>query len=108
MRRILVDHARGREALKRGGGATRLALEPEGADAMVDPVAAEVLAVDQALGRLAARDPDQARMVELRFFGGLSVEETAHVMERSARTIKREWRIAKAWLYRELLRQRIE
>jgi DNA-directed RNA polymerase specialized sigma24 family protein len=60
------------------------------------------------LGRLAARDPDQARMVELRFFGGLSVEETAHVMERSARTIKREWRIAKAWLYRELLRQRIE
>ena len=108
MRRILVDHARGRKALKRGGGVTRLALEPDGADAMVDPVAAEVLAVDQALGRLAARDPDQARIVELRFFGGLSVEETAHVMERSARTIKREWRIAKAWLYRELLRQRIE
>jgi RNA polymerase sigma factor (TIGR02999 family) len=105
MRRILVDHARGREALKRGGGVTKLPLEPEGPDAMVDPVAAEVLAVDQALGRLAARDPDQARIVELRFFGGLSVEETAHVMERSARTIKREWRIAKAWLYRELLRQ---
>lgn len=104
MRRILVDHARGREALKRGGGVTKLALKSEDAGAMVDPVAAEVLAVDQALGRLAAHDPDQARIVELRFFGGLSVEETAHVMERSARTIKREWRIAKAWLYRELLR----
>ena len=104
MRRILVDHARGRAALKRGGGVTKLALESEDAGAKVDPVAAEVLAVDQALGRLAARDPDQARIVELRFFGGLSVEETAHVMERSARTIKREWRIAKAGLYRELLR----
>ena len=68
----------------------------------VDPVAAEVLAVDEALKRLAEHDPDQARVVELRFFGGLSVEETAHVMERSARTVKREWRMAKAWLFREL------
>jgi len=102
MRRILVDHARSRQALKRGGAITKVALEAQAVDASTDPVAAEVLAVDQALERLAARDPDQARIVELRFFGGLSVEETAHVMQRSARTIKREWRLAKAWLFREL------
>ena len=102
MRRILVDHARSRGALKRGGAITRVALDLQAVDASTDPVAAEVLAVDQALERLAERDPDQARIVELRFFGGLSVEETAHVMQRSARTVKREWRIAKAWLFREL------
>ena len=72
----------------------------ERADVSVDPIAAEVLAVDEALARLAARDPDQARVVEVRFFGGLSVEETAHVMDRSARTVKRDWRMAKAWLFR--------
>lgn len=77
-------------------------LEAQAADASADPIAAELLALDQALERLAARDPDHARIVELRFFGGLSVEETAHVMQRSARTVKREWRLAKAWLFREL------
>jgi RNA polymerase sigma factor (TIGR02999 family) len=102
MRRILVDHARGREALKRGGGVTKLPLEPEGPDAMVDPVAAEVLAVDQALGRLAARDPDQARMVELRFFGGMTIEQTAEVLGLSPATIKREWAVAKGWLHSAL------
>jgi RNA polymerase sigma factor (TIGR02999 family) len=102
MRRILVDHARSRQAAKRGGVITRVALQDEAVDAPADPIAAEVLAVDQALERLVARDPDQARIVELRFFGGLTVEETAHVMERSPRTIKREWRLAKAWLFREL------
>jgi RNA polymerase sigma factor (TIGR02999 family) len=102
MRRILVDYARSRAALKRGAGITTLTLAADGADGSVDPVAAEVVAVHQALERLAVRDPDQARIVELRFFGGLSVEETAHVLERSPRTIKREWRIAKAWLFREL------
>ena len=102
MRRILVDHARSRETLKRGGAVTTVTLEADGADVSVDPVAAEVLAVDEALRRLAAQDPDQARVVELRFFGGLSVEETAHVMDRSARTVKRDWRMAKAWLFREL------
>jgi RNA polymerase sigma factor (TIGR02999 family) len=102
MRRILVDHARSRDTLKRGGAVTKLTLGTDAADVPVNPVAAEVLAVDEALARLAARDPDQARIVELRFFGGLSVEETAHVMDRSARTIKREWRMAKAWLFREL------
>jgi RNA polymerase sigma factor (TIGR02999 family) len=102
MRRILVDHARSRDTLKRGGAVAKLTLEIDAADVQVNPLAAEVLAVDEALARLAARDPDQARIVELRFFAGLSVEETAHVMDRSARTIKREWRMAKAWLFREL------
>lgn len=103
MRRILVDHARSRQALKRGGAITKVALQGvQAVDASADPIAAEVLAVDQALERLAARDPDQARIVELRFFGGLTVEETAHVMQRSPRTVKREWRLAKAWLFREL------
>jgi len=102
MRRILVDHARSRQAVKRGGAITRVALQDEAVDASNDPIAAEVLAVDQALERLAARDADQARIVELRFFGGLTVEETAHVMQRSPRTVKREWRLAKAWLFREL------
>ena len=102
MRRILVDHARRRHALKRGGPITKVALDVRAIDVSGDPVAAEVLAVDQALERLAEQDPDQARIVELRFFGGLTVEETAKVMERSARTVKREWRLAKAWLFREL------
>jgi len=61
-----------------------------------------VLAIDEALGRLAALDPEQVRIIELRFFAGLTVEETAHVVGRSPRTVKREWRLAKAWLYREL------
>ena len=104
MRRILVDHARSRHALKRGGAITKVALDVRAVDVSADPIAAEVLAVDQALERLAEQDPDQARIVELRFFGGLSVEETAKVMERSARTVKREWRVAKAWLFRELQR----
>jgi RNA polymerase sigma factor (sigma-70 family) len=63
-----------------------------------------VLSVDQALDRLARLDADQARIVELRFFAGLTVEETAHLLNRSPRTIKREWRLARAWLYRELRR----
>ena len=102
MRRILVDHARSRHALKRGGPITKVALDVRVIAVSGDPVAAEVLAVDQALERLAEQDPDQARIVELRFFGGLTVEQTAKVMERSARTVKREWRLAKAWLFREL------
>ena len=67
-----------------------------------DAGAADVLAVDQALERLTILDPDQARIIELRFFAGLTVEETAHVLQRSPRTVKREWRLARAWLYREL------
>lgn len=107
MRRILVDHARERRAGKRGGSATRVSLEaalkeselPAGTQ---DQAIIDVLAIDEALERLSAIDPEQARIIELRFFAGLTVEETAHVLNRSPRTIKREWRLAKAWLYREL------
>jgi RNA polymerase sigma factor (TIGR02999 family) len=102
MRRILVDHARARLAVKRGGALPRVTLT-EAADfgPGVEP-AIEVLEIDRALARLAQLDPDQARIVELRFFAELTVEETAHVMGSSPRTIKREWRLAKAWLYRQL------
>jgi RNA polymerase sigma factor (TIGR02999 family) len=105
MRRILVDHARARLADKRGGTSISIPLdalvnEPGAAGAPVS----DVLAIDWALERLAAHDPEQARMVELRFFAGLSIEETAHVLDRSPATIKRSWRVAKAWLFREVTR----
>jgi RNA polymerase sigma factor (TIGR02999 family) len=103
MRRILVDHARARTADKRGGGAVSVSLASLAEDAGPEhsPIS-DVLAVDRALERLAARDPEHARIVELRFFAGLSIEETAHVLDRSPATIKRAWRLAKAWLFREL------
>ena len=101
MRRILVDYARARYAKKRGGFAVMVSLAAA-AEESPDPRVADVIAIDQALERLAARDPDQVRIIELRFFAGLSVEETAQVLARSPRTVKREWRLAKAWLYREL------
>jgi RNA polymerase sigma factor (TIGR02999 family) len=106
MRRILVDHARTQHAAKRGGSVTRVSLDELIEDGLTGPnvpgPTADVLAIDEALDRLASLDGDQARIVELRFFTGLSVEETAHVLKRSARTVKREWRLARAWLYREL------
>lgn len=103
MRRILVDHARAHLALKRGATTVSVSL----ASLVTDPVAehtpvTDVLAVDRALERLAARDAEHARIVELRFFAGLSIEETAHVLNRSPATVKRAWRLAKAWLFREL------
>jgi RNA polymerase sigma factor (TIGR02999 family) len=103
MRRILVDHARARHAAKRGGAAVRVSLS-DGDHPLraLDSHVSDVLAVDAALERLAVQDPEQARVVELRFFTGLSVEETAAVLGRSPSTIKREWQMAKAWLYREL------
>jgi RNA polymerase sigma factor (TIGR02999 family) len=109
MRRILVDHARAQQAEKRGGSITRVSLEEALEGSWTGPGgpdrgAADVLAIDEALERLAQMDGEQGRIVELRFFAGLSVEETAHVLKRSPRTIKREWRLAKAWLYRELRR----
>jgi RNA polymerase sigma factor (TIGR02999 family) len=102
MRRILVDHARARLAIKRGA-----TVSVSLASLVADPAAeqtpvSDVLAVDRALERLAARDAEHARIVELRFFAGLSIEETAHVLDRSPATIKRAWRLAKAWLFREL------
>ena len=109
MRRVIVDHARARQAEKRGGSAVHVALQEahEGGarppDAGAEAAhAADMLAIDAALDRLTAIDADQARIIELRFFAGMTIEETAHVLKRSPRTIKREWRLAKAWLYREL------
>jgi RNA polymerase sigma factor (TIGR02999 family) len=103
MRRILVDHARARLAAKRGGGTVSMSLTSLADEApAVDTALWDLLAVDAALERLAARDPEHARIVELRFFAGLSIEETAHVLNRSPATIKRAWRLAKAWLFREL------
>lgn len=103
MRSILVDHARSHAYAKRGGGARKIALE----DAMVvsEERAAEVVALDDALKELASFDPQQSRIVELRFFGGATIEETAEVLALSPATIKREWSTAKAWLYRELSKE---
>ena len=100
MRRILVDHARRRHAGKRGEGAPRLSLQ----NAPDIPAASEIhiLVLDEALDRLQKVDPGLARIVELRAFGGLTVEEAAHVLDVSPSTAKREWRTAKAWLSREL------
>jgi RNA polymerase sigma factor (TIGR02999 family) len=100
MRRILVDHARAHTRIKRGGGTHLLTLD-EGAVVSRER-AAEVIALHDALNELAALDPRQSRIVELRFFGGLSIEETTEVLGLSAATIKREWRTAKAWLYHVL------
>lgn len=102
MRRILVDHARSRQAAKRGGSAIRLPLE----DAMVvlPGQDLDIVALDEALLRLAEMDPQQSQIVELRFFSGLSVEEAAKVLDVSERTVKRDWNVAKAWLRRELSR----
>jgi len=101
MRRVLVDYARARQAHKRGGSATFVSLAAA-ADTPDESRVADVLAIDEALERLAAFDPEQVRIIELRFFAGLTVEETARLVGRSPRTVKREWRLAKAWLYREL------
>jgi RNA polymerase sigma factor (TIGR02999 family) len=103
MRRILVDNARRDLRPKHGAGERRVPLEPDIAaapSAGVDSV--DALALDAALTRLEALDPDQARLVELRFFGGLTIEETAEVLQVSPATIGREWALAKGWLYREL------
>jgi RNA polymerase sigma factor (TIGR02999 family) len=100
MRSILVDHARGLAYAKRGGGATKIALD----EAMIvsQERAAEVVALDETLSILTEIDPKQGRIVELRFFGGLTIEETAEVLDLSPATIKREWTTAKAWLYQQL------
>jgi RNA polymerase sigma factor (TIGR02999 family) len=102
MRRILVDHARFEGASKRGGSVSKVSLTTSVDVASDAAPALDVLAIDRALTRLAALDPEQARVVELRVFGGLSVAEAAHVLGRSERTIKREWRLAKAWLRLQL------
>lgn len=100
MRRVLVDHARARAAAKRGGKSPHLSLS-NAADLGTAP-AFDVLAIDRALTRLAELDPNHARIVEMKFFSGLSVEEIGRALGRSPRTIDREWRLAKAWLYGQL------
>ena len=96
MRRILIDHARRKRSEKRGGGAAPITLnEGKGAPSET-PV--DVLALDLALRELAEVDPRQARLVELKYFGGLSIEETAKVLEISTATVAREWKLARAWL----------
>ncbi len=100
MRRILVDYARARQCAKRGGGVARVRLE-EAAE-LAEEGAAEVVALDDALSSLAALDERKSRIVELRFFGGLSIEETAEVLKVSPGTVMREWTLAKAWLRREI------
>src|SRR5689334_960727 len=100
MRRILIDHARKAQYQKRGGGAVQVSLDE--AAAVAEARAAELLAVDEALGKLTAMDVRKGRLVELRFFGGLTEEETAEVMGISVPTVQREWRAAKAWLHRML------
>lgn len=99
MRRVLIDGARSRLRTKRGGG-QKISLD-EGL-LLTEARSAELLSVNDALDRLAKLDPRQARIVELRFFGGLSVEETAEVVGTSPKTVKRDWSIARAWLYQDL------
>ncbi len=101
MRRILVDHARACRTHKRG----RASWDAVSIDQALLPSperAPEILALDEALGRLSALDPRQSKIVELRFFAGMTEEEAGEVLGVSARTVKRDWRIAKAWLYKEL------
>ncbi|MFN0124899.1 MAG: sigma-70 family RNA polymerase sigma factor [Blastocatellia bacterium] len=103
MRRILTDHARNRHAEKRGSGETRLQLD-ENIDAS-DQRAWELIALDDALSALAAFDAQKSRIVELRYFGGLSIEETAEVLDIGTATVIRQWRLAKAWLFDEMKRK---
>jgi RNA polymerase sigma factor (TIGR02999 family) len=100
IRRILVDHARRRGSAKRGGETVHIALDETLLGTRARGV--EVLALDDALRSLAKSDPRKARVVELRFFGGLSIEETAGVLEISPETVQRDWRFARTWLFREL------
>lgn len=100
MRRVLVDEYRQQHSQKRGGDALRVSLVE--AEAKADERSADLVALDDALKALAQLDERKSRIIELRYFGGLTVEETAEVLQVSARTIKREWSLAQAWLFREL------
>lgn len=100
MRRILIDYARKQRYAKRGGGAPKISLEE--AAVMSQERAADLVSLDEALTTLASIDPQQSRVVELRFFGGLTIAETAEVLRLSVDMVKREWTTAKAWLSREM------
>jgi RNA polymerase sigma factor (TIGR02999 family) len=97
MRRILVDHARGKQYKKRGGGVVRVPLD--GVNVAALEPGRELVALDDALTELAKKDERKCRIIELRFFGGLTIEETAAVLELSPATVRRDWRLAKAWLF---------
>lgn len=105
MRRILVDHARAHNAAKRGGNSLTVTLDEHVAKAGERPL--DVLLLDDALKELAQMNPQQARIVEMRFFAGLSIEETAQVMGIAPATVKRHWAVARAWLYRELAHNQV-
>ncbi len=100
MRRVLLDYSRGYQAAKRGGNVEKVFLQEAAVASKTRP--ADIVALDEALTRLGKVDPQQAHLVELRFFGGLSIEETAGVLAVSPATVKRSWNVAKAWLAREL------
>lgn len=102
MRRILIDHARSHQAEKRGGEYAKISLDEM--PIAIEERSSELIAVDEALEALAKLDPVMSRIVELRYFGGLSIEETAAVMDTSVATVNRQWRMAKAWLYGQLNR----
>jgi RNA polymerase sigma factor (TIGR02999 family) len=102
MRRILVDHARKHLAAKRGGDQVTICLDEHLAPAKSRPL--DVVALDDALNELSRMNPQHSRIVELRFFAGLSIEETAQALGVSPATVKRDWAVARAWLYRELAR----
>jgi RNA polymerase sigma factor (TIGR02999 family) len=104
MRHILVDHARNRRAAKRGGGDAKLTLDT--GIALPSKPDVDLVVLDDALTRLAELDPRQSRIIEMRFFGGLSLEETAAVLDISLATVKREWASARAWMRRELSKDR--
>jgi RNA polymerase sigma factor (TIGR02999 family) len=104
MRRILVDQARARRRNKRSGQWTRVTLDE--ARAVAWPLAVEILDLDAALTRLAVFDPRKSQIAELRFFGGLTLEETGHVLELSVATVERDWRAARAWLFKALNQKR--
>jgi RNA polymerase sigma factor (TIGR02999 family) len=100
MRRILVDAARARQSVKRGGDQVRVDLDPELTIAAAPSI--DLVALDEALNGLAAVDERRSRVVELRFFGGLSVDETAQVLDVSPETVMRDWKVARAWLFKQL------
>ena len=108
MRRVLVDHARARGYQKRGGGAAKVTFSEELAVTASPALDLDLVALDQALESLATVDARKARVIELRFFGGLSVEETAEALHLSTDTIKRDWRLAKLWLLRALKGDAVE
>ena len=105
MRRILIDHARRRHYVKHGGEAQRVAFDEAAKETalMSQPRAAELLALDEALDELAKLDLRKSQVVELRYFGGLNIEETARVLDVSPMTVRRDWRAAKAWLYKKVV-----